>query len=376
LKATTTTTAFSPALAFYANSVVAATFALLFVGGLVTSHQAGMAVPDWPLSFGSLNPKGWWGDFPVRLEHGHRLFAAGVGLLVTILCSWVWRNGWPLLIAVVGSGLLTMLGKFTGLAKIVVTNVSILSFAGFFAVALLVMANGRTAVPRALRWVAFAAFIGVCVQATFGGLRVTLETAEYLRTAMVLRILHGCTAQAELCLLVTVAVMVSRSWIENSWKIPGVQLQGLRRLAWIVVAAIFLQLILGATMRHLGAGLAIATFPEVNAAGDWFPKDHNKYVDINFSHTRIGAVIVTVLVFALAVMAMRHGEGRLSNPATGLLGLLLVQLSLGIAVVLHYKPITLTTIHVVNGAAVLALSVLLALRVSRFARENAASLPA
>jgi cytochrome c oxidase assembly protein subunit 15 len=322
LKATTTI-AYNPPLAFYAKWVVAATFALLFVGGLVTSHQAGMAVPDWPLSFGSLNPEGWWGNFPVRLEHGHRLFGFSIGFFVTVLVVWIF-----------------------------VTRTS-----------------------RAVRWLAVCAFIGVALQGVIGGFRVTMETAGHLRTAMILRILHGCTAQAELCLLVTVAVMVSRSWIESSWKIRGAQLHSIRRFAWVVVAAIFLQLVLGATMRHLGAGLAIATFPEANPDGGWFPKDHNKYVDINFSHTRFGALLVTGLVVALAVRVMRYGEGRLSNPATGLLGLLLVQLSLGIAVVLHYKPITLTTIHVVNGAAVLALSVLLALRVSRFARESAASTP-
>ena len=102
-----TTTTFNPALALYAKGVVAATFVLIFIGGLVTSHNAGMAVPDWPLSFGSLNPEGWWGDLPVRLEHGHRLFGAGLGLLTTILCAWVWRNGWPLLIALVAAAGLT-----------------------------------------------------------------------------------------------------------------------------------------------------------------------------------------------------------------------------------------------------------------------------
>jgi heme A synthase len=60
----------------------------------------------------------------------------------------------------------------------------------------------------------------------------------------------------------------------------------------------------------------------------------------------------------------------MTGPATGLLGLLFVQLSLGMAVILHLKPITLTTFHVVNGAAVLALSLLLALRASRFTDQQ------
>jgi cytochrome c oxidase assembly protein subunit 15 len=318
-------TAFNPSLALYAKCVVGATFVLLFIGGLVTSYQAGMAVPDWPLSFGSLNPEGWWGNFPVRLEHGHRLFAMVIGLLVTVLAVWVFL--------------------------------------------------ARTS--SAVRWLAGAAFIGVIVQGVMGGLRVTLNN-DHLMAATIFRVAHGCTAQIELCLLVALAVMLSRGWTERSWKIPGVQLKAVRRLAWIVVFAIFGQLIFGATMRHLGAGLAIPTFPEANAEGGWMPKVHNKYIDINFSHTRVGAVGVTLLVLALTVLVLRqaNGEGRLANPATGLLGLLLVQLSLGIAVVLHLKPVTLTTIHVVNGAAVLALSLLLAMRVSRFSRESALSLPA
>ena len=53
----------------FAQAAVLVVFGLIFVGGLVTSWQAGMAVPDWPLSFGSLNPEGWWANFPVRLEH-------------------------------------------------------------------------------------------------------------------------------------------------------------------------------------------------------------------------------------------------------------------------------------------------------------------
>ena len=64
----------------FAQAAVFIVFGLIFVGGLVTSWQAGMAVPDWPLSFGSLNPEGWWANFPVRLEHGHRLLGALVGL--------------------------------------------------------------------------------------------------------------------------------------------------------------------------------------------------------------------------------------------------------------------------------------------------------
>ena len=365
----TTATAFNPALALYAKGVVAATFVLIFIGGLVTSHNAGMAVPDWPLSFGSLNPEGWWGELPVRLEHGHRLFASGVGLLVTILCAWVWRNGWPLLIALLVAGALTPSAKFAGIPPSAIMHVGIWSFAGAFAVALLWLAKGRApATSRAARWLVFAAFVGVGLQATFGGLRVTMETANNLRAAMTLRIVHGCVAQAELCLLVAVAALLSRSWIEGAWKLPGIRLTAVRCLAWLTVVAVYGQLILGATLRHLGAGLAIPTFPEANPDGGFLPKVHSLFVELHFTHSRVGALVVTLLILALTALVLRRarGEVRLTSPATGLLGLVLVQLSLGMAVILNLKPITLTTFHVVNGAAVLALSLLLALRASRF----------
>ena len=81
-----------PWLAIYAKLVVLAVFALIFAGGLVTSWGAGMAAPDWPVTFGSLNPAGWWDNFPLRLEHGHRLIATYVGFLTAFLAAAVWRH--------------------------------------------------------------------------------------------------------------------------------------------------------------------------------------------------------------------------------------------------------------------------------------------
>src|SRR5512134_3274949 len=68
-------------------ALVACTFLLLLAGGLVTSRDAGLAVPDWPLSFGTLNPPRWYAIENVRTEHGHRLVAGTVALL-TIVVAW------------------------------------------------------------------------------------------------------------------------------------------------------------------------------------------------------------------------------------------------------------------------------------------------
>src|SRR5271169_5826202 len=64
------------------------TFLLLIAGALVTSNDAGLSVPDWPLSYGSLMPPMIGGIF---YEHGHRMIASFVGLLSIILAVWLWR---------------------------------------------------------------------------------------------------------------------------------------------------------------------------------------------------------------------------------------------------------------------------------------------
>jgi cytochrome c oxidase assembly protein subunit 15 len=136
-------------------------------------------------------------------------------------------------------------------------------------------------------------------------------------------------------------------------------------LAWTAVAAVFLQLIVGATMRHMGAGLAIPTFPAASPEGALLPILHVPTVEINFTHTRVGALFVTVLIIALALSTFRtaRGDRRLVLPACTLLALVALQLTLGVLVVFHSKPPTLTTFHVLNGALMLATTLLLALRI-------------
>ena len=358
----------------YAKLVVGLTFVLIFLGGLVTSWQAGMAVPDWPLSFGSINPDGWWANFPVRLEHGHRMFAENVATLVAILCCWVWGKWRPLLIAFVTaivSGVLAgFLAHAGGVSHLVVMHLTIWPCVGAYLFFLL-RGEHDTTRPAAARKLALAAFIVVCIQAILGGLRVTIETGGSPEVAMVFRIFHGCVAQAELCLLVALATVLSPAWktfpgtdgsygTDIAYKVT----RGLRRLSWALVIAVYLQLIFGATMRHLGAGLAIPTFPQAAPSGSLMPAVHNAYVDLNLTHTRFGALIITVLALLVAISVIRSvpGEARI---AWALLALIAVQVTLGVLVIWYTKPRTLTTFHVVNGALVLATSLLLALRLSR-----------
>lgn len=310
-------TAATPWLARYAKLVVVAAFWLIFTGGHTTTAGAGMAFPDWPLSNGSLNPEGWLTDFFMLLEHGHRLTAGLVATLVAVLFGWV--------------------------------------------------AVKRRDLPRAAFWLALWALVGVLSQAVLGGLRVILDPQGIAATtsaiATTFRVLHGCFAQVELAIVVALAAVLSPVWARLTAQ-PA--FGKIARLAWITVALLFLQLIVGATMRHLGAGLAIPSFP-LTMEGTFMPKVHNTFVDLNFTHTRLGALVVTASILWLSIRTFRlgSGEARLTRPALLLLVLTASQIALGMFVIWNLRPPVLTTLHVVNGAALFAATVLLAVRAGR-----------
>lgn len=294
-------------LPLFSKLLVVATFALIFLGGLVTSLGAGLAVPDWPTTFGHnmfLYPvSGWVGG--VFYEHTHRLLASVVGLITTVLAIWIWK----------------------------------------------------TESRRWLRWLGVAAFILVLVQGIFGGLRVT-------QLSIVLAMIHGCMAQAFLCVTIVIAVALSGKWRDRTaWQCDA-DLSGVRRLAWTFVGAVYAQLILGAVMRHLGAGLAITDFPM--AYGRIIPPIESLAVGIHFAH-RLGAVVVTLIAVALLASVLRRAvrESRLVRPALLIAGLIAFQIALGAHIIWLMRPPVTTTLHVVNGAAILGTGLLLALRASR-----------
>jgi cytochrome c oxidase assembly protein subunit 15 len=349
-----------------ARAVVALVFCLIFVGALVTSWQAGMAVPDWPLSFGSLNPEGWWGDFMVRLEHGHRLLAALVGLAVGFLCSAVWGNFFPLGVAFLLSVIASLLGRLLGASPIVLAHLGVWPAALGFLVALFRGGCAKSSVGGVERRLVVAAFVLVCLQATLGGLRVTQETAGAVSVATVFRVFHGCVAQAFLVTLVALAVRLS-FWGGRLNTIGSASASAARKWIWLSVCAVYCQLILGASMRHLGAGLAIPTFPAADPSGSLLPSSHNLYTDLNFGHTRIGAACVLALVLWAVFRSARavpRGHGAIFWAWIG--GVVVcLQAVLGVLVVLHQKPKTLATFHVVLGAALLSALTAVLVHVSR-----------
>lgn len=287
----------------FAVVTAGATLVLIFVGALVTSTGSGLAVPDWPLSFGQVFPPMVGG---VLFEHGHRLVAAFVGMLTITLM--VLLTQWE---------------------------------------------------PRPwVRWIARGAVLTVVLQGTLGGVTVLLR----LPTAV--SVTHACLAQAFLCLTVILAVCTAPSWQARTASWVEQQQPALRVVAGITAGAVYLQLILGALMRHTGAGLAIPDFPL--AFGRLLPPFDSTAVVIHFAH-RLGAVVVAFCVGWSVTRVLRHyrSAGWLLRPALLLAGLVLAQLTLGALTIWTRRAVLPMTAHVAVGAAVLATSVVLMLRASR-----------
>jgi cytochrome c oxidase assembly protein subunit 15 len=288
------------------------TLLLLAAGGLVTSTGSSLAVPDWPLSFGQVFPKMEGG---VLYEHGHRMIAAAVGLLTTVLMIWLLR-----------------------------------------------------AEPRAwVRKLGVAAFLAVLAQGLLGGITVLLKLPLLVSMG------HACLGQGFFCITVALTLATSREWIQPA---PPARREdavpGLRALGVMTTVFIFLQLILGALVRHTGAGLSIPDFPL--SFGRLVPPVLEGPILIAYLH-RLGAVAVTFYIaWLVARIFISHpGESRLLRPALGLSALLVLQITLGGATVLMQLAVLPATAHVVTGAIVLATSLLITLRAFRLvARRDAA----
>src|SRR5436190_13596283 len=177
----------------FAWFTAATTLLLICSGGMVTSKGVGLAVPDWPTTFGYnmfLCPVSKWVG-GILFEHTHRLIASTVGALTVILATWLWHSE-----------------------------------------------------PR--RWVRRLGYIGVVAviaQGLLGGLRITMLKDE-------IGIFHACLAQAFFGLLVAIALVTSRLWLKAMEDAESGPTRRLCLIALVTTALIYLQLALGATMRH------------------------------------------------------------------------------------------------------------------------------
>src|SRR5512145_1254092 len=184
----------SPWLHRYALLTASATFFLLIAGALVTSHDAGLAVPDWPLSYGQVMPPMVGNIF---WEHGHRMVATFVGMLTIGLVVWLWRRE-----------------------------------------------------PR--RWVrrlGWAALGAVVLQGLLGGFTVLFLLPRPVSIA------HASLAQIFFCLTVSMALFTSSGWQHEQPRRRENSQPSLRRLSAATTIAVFFQLILGAAYRHDAAGI-------------------------------------------------------------------------------------------------------------------------
>ncbi|HZM92790.1 MAG TPA: COX15/CtaA family protein [Vicinamibacterales bacterium] len=295
----------------YAALVAVSTAILIFAGGLVTSTGSGLSVPDWPTTYG------WFMfTFPldkmvggIRFEHTHRLIASTVGFLILVLAVWL-----------------------------------------------------HLAEPR--RWVrrlGYVALGAVITQGILGGITVLWYLPDPISIA------HASLAQLVFCLTISIALTTSPGW-KNAYSrrgpVPDDRI--LQAVATATTVLVYMQILVGATMRHTDAGLAIPDFPL--AFGHLLPPTWDPKIAIHFAH-RVGAVIVTLFAFATTGHVFFHRRTRpeLWRPSTLLLLLIALQITLGALTVLSQKHYIINSLHVVTGASVLATSLVLTLR-SRRAR--------
>ena len=285
----------------YSRFVVACTVLLILAGSFVTSTDSGLSVPDWPTTYGQN-----MFAFPyskmvggIFYEHGHRLIASTVGFLTIGLAAWLWAVD-----------------------------------------------------PRRwMRWFGVAALGAIVAQGVLGGLTVLFFLPPAVSTA------HAGLAEIFFCITVAIAVFTSPGWMTNA----GVDDPALRTITTTTTALIYTQILLGATMRHTGAGLAIPDFPWM--FGHVIPDHWSPPIAIHFAH-RVGALVVSIAIVATSVYIWRrHGDRmELTRPATLILFLVGVQVMLGAFTVLSKRDVWINSLHVVGGALVLTTSLVITLR--------------
>lgn len=299
----------------------ASTLFLIFAGGMVTSTQSGLSVPDWPLSYGMLFPPMVGGVF---YEHGHRMVATCVGLFTLCLAIWL----------------------------------------------------GLKEQRKWIKVLGFSALFAVIAQGVLGGITVLY----FLPTPV--SVAHGVLAQT--FFILTIVIAYSLSLEREQRKHLGYKNRpNITYFTASFVFIIYVQLILGAIMRHTGSGLAIYDFPKM--AGYWWPP-YNETMLIKVNHWRfennldpvnmqqvifhiahrIGALCVFIAVIVLNVIGLRFFKQtkKIVNLIFLINFIVTVQILLGIATVLLLKAPIITSLHVVTGALLLGASTLLLLRIA------------
>ncbi len=304
----------------FAWFICVAALLLICSGGMVTSKNVGLAVPDWPTTFGYnmfLFPVSKWVG-GILFEHIHRLIASAVGFLTIILAIWLWRSE----------------------SRKWVRNLGVI------------------------------ALVGVILQGILGGLRVTMLKDE-------IGIFHACVAQAFLGLLVVIALVTTSFWRSLGEIDTGLKkLAPIRRLAIAITLAIYVQLALGATMRHQHRDLSILDFPTANGA--WIPdtsaaalakinvwRDARGLSDVDafqiwlqMTHRFVALLIaIGVIAFCSRVWKDARQVPALNRLSIWWVVFLVVQLTLGAWTIWSNKAADIATAHVAVGAIMLSFGV-------------------
>ncbi|MGB8342070.1 MAG: COX15/CtaA family protein [Chthoniobacterales bacterium] len=312
-----------------------ATVLLICSGGMVTSKGVGLAVPDWPTTFGYnmffFPVSKWVGG--VFFEHTHRLIASVIGFLTIILAIWLWLS-------------------------------------------------------KAERWVKTLGWVSlgaVVLQGILGGLRVTLLKDQ-------IGIFHACLAQAFLGLLVIIALALSPVWRRLASFGGNVPSRALAIFGIVISGFIYGQLALGATMRHQHRDLAIldlplaygqiipqtdpATIARINQA-----RDAQALSDVSagqiwlqMAHRFVAAIIgLTIAIFWYLVRRERARPPFLRNLSNLWLALVLLQITLGAWTIWSNKAADIATAHVAVGAITFATGIVISavlLRLHQVARSS------
>jgi len=319
----------------FACFTAAATLLLICSGGMVTSKGVGLAVPDWPTTFGYnmffFPFSKWVGG--IFFEHTHRLIASFIGFLTIILAAWLWR---------------------APVARWIKT----------------------------LGWVSLGA---VVLQGVLGGLRVTLLKDE-------IGIFHACLAQAFFGLLVVIAFATSSLWDRLARPLTIVPPRFLALFAMVITGMIYGQLGLGATMRHQHRDLSIMDFPlaygqiipatdsatmaRINEARDAQALSNVTagQIWLQMAHRFLAAIIG--LTIAWFWFLTNRQMAALRNLSSLWLGLVIAQITLGAWTIWSNKAADIATTHVAVGALTFATGIIISAMLLRLQNGSEVRMPA
>lgn len=336
------------------------TFGLIIWGGHVNTTLSGMAFPDWPTSnlapMVTYSPSEWLWAKDKFWEHGHRLFAALVGMVTTLMLVVAYRatpaEQRP------GKALAGLIGIVFGTIATAIFGLNAMP-GGFMEAFMLLLALltvwfviralGMTG-PQRVVWLCFAAFTAVCLQGTFGGYTVRNNLPDWTSTT------HGVLAQLFLMIVLGITLLTSASW--NAQR-RGADLS--RAAASVVVmtwALTFVQFILGALTRHTLSWGVSNSFPHWNDAGFFPSAELWQYpqVVIHFVHRSLAYVVALLIIVQYVKLRREGAPSDAMRTALASMALVGVQILLGAGILWTARGELVTTLHVMVGVSILIMN--------------------